>query len=300
MNSQYLLRSVFFVPSHITKYLDKIPQINADAYILDLEDSVPQHLRENARLNARHFFDTTTLLDYQFIVRINPLEDNTVLEDLDAVISNKLFAIMPAKIRDQNDISFLDNLLTQYEAKYKLKQKIKLLPLIETLDSFLNVREIVKSSERLIGLAFGGEDYLNDLQGSHGVDDHTFDYPRTKIAIAAKSANLVALDTPFLDVKNHQGFIKREEKSKDLGYDGCLLIHPVQVELANESFSPPKEDIENAKNIKRAVLESKDNGLSVVLLDGKLIGPPMQKKAEKILNKVELIKKKSKWRKTQK
>jgi citrate lyase subunit beta/citryl-CoA lyase len=71
-----------------------------------------------------------------------------------------------------------------------------------------------------------------------------------------------------------------------------LLIHPIQVELANESFSPPKEDIKNAEDIKKAVLESKDNGLSVVLLEGKLIGPPMQKKAEKILKKVQLIKRK--------
>ena len=292
MNSKYLLRSVFFVPSHVKKYLDKIPQLNADAYILDLEDSVPLELKKQARANAKLFFDTTSL-DYQFIVRINPLEDNTILDDLDAVISEKLFAIMPAKIKDQHDIHFLDKILTQYEAKFNIKNKIKLLPLIETLDSFLNVREIVKASDRLVGLSFGGEDYLNDLQGAHGEDDHTFDYPRTKIAIAAKSANLVALDTPFLDVKNHKGFIKREQKSRDLGYDGCLLIHPMQVKLANKSFSPSTEDIDNAYKIQNAVLESKDNGLSVVLLNDKLVGPPMQKKAERILKKVELINKKN-------
>lgn len=288
MNSKYLFRSVFFIPSHVTKYLDKISELKADAYILDLEDSVPPNLKNTARKNTRHFLDTTILKD-QFLVRINPLEDKCLLDDLEAVISEKLLAIMPSKIKDQNDIYLLDEMLSQFEAKFNIKNKIKLFPLIETLDSFLNVREIVKSSERLIGLAFGGEDYLNDLQGAHGVDDHTFDYPRTKIAIAAKSANLLAIDTPYLDVKNHQGFKKREQKSNDLGYDGCLLIHPKQVKLANEQFSPSKLDILNAKKIYTAVLESKNNGLSVVLLNNRLIGPPMQKKAERILNKVKLI-----------
>ena len=288
MNTKYLLRSLFFVPSHVQKYLDKIPSLNADAYILDLEDSVPPNMRDLARKNSRHFLDTTDL-QFQFLVRINPIEENTFLEDLDAIVSKKLFAIMPAKVKNEKDIQFLDRVLSNYEEKFKLNRKIKLLPLIETLEAFLNVREIVKSSDRLIGLSFGGENYLNDLQGSHGVNDHTFDYPRTKIAIAAKSANLLAIDTPFLDVKNHKGFIKREQKSKDLGYDGCLLIHPKQVELANKAFSPSPEEIENATIIHDAVLRSRENGLSVVLLDNKLVGPPMQKKAERILKKVQLI-----------
>lgn len=292
MNMKYLLRSVFFVPSHVNKYLDKIPELNADAYILDLEDAVPPKLRIQARANVRDFFDHTSSKS-KFLVRINPLDDNSILDDLDAVISDKLFALMPSKIKDKSDVLFIDRLLSQYESKYKLKNKIKLLPLIETLDSFLNVNEIVKSSDRLIGLAFGGEDYLNDLQGFHGVDDHTFDYPRTKIAIAAKSANLIALDTPFLNVTNHDGFMLREQKSRDLGYDGCLLIHPKQVELANETFSPSDDEIKGALKIHNAVTKSKNNGLSVVLIDDQLVGPPMQKKAERILKKLSLINEKN-------
>jgi len=289
MSENYLLRSVFFVPGHVEKYLGKIESLGADAYILDVEDSVPADKKELARRRVNDYLEADTS-KRQYVARINEIASFQLIDDLEAVMHERLLAVMPSKIRSLEELRFIDGLLAQFEAKKGLVPgSTKLLPLIETLAAFLDIKNIVAASDRLIGLAFGGEDYLTELQGEHGPNDHTFDYPRTRIAIAAKSAGVQALDTPFLNVRNHDGFKAREQKSRDLGYDGCLLIHPAQVEAAHEVFSPSEEEIQRAMETQNAVNESRSNGLSVVLLRGELVGPPMQKKAERVLRTAELM-----------
>lgn len=289
-SEQYLLRSVFFVPGHIKKYLDNAISIKADALIFDLEDSVPLDKKNVARENIKFVLHEGKLKNRQILIRINELDSGVLLEDLESVLHKDILGIMPSKIYSQQDMAFYDEILKQYEFKLGLEiGYFKIIPLIETLLAFENINTIALSSERLIALAFGGEDYLKELGGSHGYNDHTFDYPRTKIAIAAKAAGLQALDTPYLDVHDTDGFAAREQKSKDLGFEGCLLIHPKQINLANECFSPTFEEYSFANKIVQTVNDCAENGLSVVLMDGVLIGPPMQKNAIKLIQKQKLI-----------
>lgn len=291
-SEKYLLRSLFFIPGHVDKYIEKAADIKADGIILDIEDSVPPNLKDKARSNVSTLLKSGKLKNKQVIIRINELDSGFLLKDLNAVLHSDVNAIMPAKVYSKEDMAFFDEVLKQYEYELNLEPgHFKIIPLIETLLSFENINSISLSCERLIALAFGGEDYLKELGGAHGEGDHTFDYPRTKIAIAAKAAGLQAIDTPYLDVHDTQGFFAREQKSRDLGFEGCLLIHPKQIELANECFSPSREEIDTARKIYEAVEESDKKGLSVALLNGVLIGPPMQKNAFKTLIKEKLIKK---------
>jgi len=291
-SDQYLLRSLFFIPGHVEKYLTKAHEIEADAIILDVEDSVPVQNKELARRNIHDILHSERLNHKQIIIRINELDEGELLNDFDAVLHPDVLAIMPAKIYSERDMAFFNEILFQYEKKLGISRgHIKLIPLIETLLAFENINHIANSCDRLIALAFGGEDYLKELGGAHGENDHTFDYPRTKIAIAAKAAGLQAIDTPYLDVHDIVGFSAREQKSRDLGFEGCLLIHPKQIEIANDKFSPSKEEYEKAKQIFESVQKSKEMGLSVALLNGVLIGPPMMKNAMKTLEKQELINK---------
>jgi citrate lyase subunit beta/citryl-CoA lyase len=281
---------MFFIPGHVDKYLEKAHQIPADSLILDVEDSVPPVKKQKARDNIKKILESGRLREKQVIIRINELDTGMLLKDLGAVLHPDVMGIMPAKVYSKQDMAFFNEVLNQYEYELGLeKGYFKIIPLIETLLSFENINTIANSCERLIALAFGGEDYLKELGGAHGENDHTFDYPRTKIAIAAKAAGLQAIDTPYLDVHDMEGFAAREQKSKDLGFEGCLLIHPKQIELANECFSPSRKEYEKASKIYEAVKESDEKGLSVALLDGVLIGPPMQKNALKTLRKQELI-----------
>lgn len=291
-SDSYLLRSMFFIPGHVDKYLEKADQISADVLILDVEDSVPPNKKEKARYNIKKILKSGRLNNKQIIIRINELDDGVLLKDLEAVLHPDVLGLMPAKTYSKKDMAFFNEVLNQYEHELGIeKGHFKLIPLIETLLAFENINTIANSCERLIALAFGGEDYLKELGGAHGENDHTFDYPRTKIAIAAKAAGLQAIDTPYLDVHNIEGFAAREQKSKDLGFEGCLLIHPKQIQFANECFSPTEEQYEKAKKIFNSVKESDEKGLSVALMDGVLIGPPMQKNALKTIKKQELINK---------
>lgn len=293
MNTHLLLRSLFFVPGHVPKYLEKAKTLKSDGIILDLEDSVPGPSKDLALKMVADFIEKSNDLQSKILVRINPIEDGKIIKELSPIVHKNTFAIMPSKIETSDDIKLLDGILFQLESSASLEHNsIKLLPLIESLNAFVHVPEIAKSSPRLVGLAFGGEDYLHELGGAHGEGDHTFDYPRTKIAIAAKAAGLQAIDTPFLDVSNHEGFMKREQKSRDLGYEGCLLIHPTQIEFAHQCFSPSEEEVQEAREILAAVVKSREMGLSVVLRDGVLVGPPMLKKAQKIIDKIDIIRNK--------
>lgn len=290
-SEKYLLRSMFFVPGHVDKYLIKAASLKADAFIIDVEDAVPQHQKKDARKNIKEALQTGLFTGKQVIVRINELDEGMLLDDLDAVLHKDVMGIMPAKVYSKQDMAFFDEVLKQYESRLQLEYgHFKLIPLIETLLSFENINTIANSTDRLIALAFGGEDYLKELGGKHGINDHTFDYPRTKIAIAAKAAGLQAIDTPYLDVHDMEGFEAREQKSKDLGFEGCLLIHPKQIELSNKCFSPSEEEFEKATKIFESVKYAEENGLSVALMDGVLIGPPMKKNAFKTLTKQNLIK----------
>lgn len=293
-SKSYLLRSMFFVPGHVERYFEKINAINADAFILDVEDSVPQNKKSDARNIIKSKLESGSLKEHQIIIRINELDKGELLEDLNHVLHKDVMGIMPAKIYSKQDMAFFDEVLNQYESKLNLdKGHFKLIPLIETLLAFENINEIANSNTRLIALAFGGEDYLKELGGFHGIDDHTFDYPRTKIAIASKAAGLQAIDTPYLNVNDLDGFKNREQKSRDLGFEGCLLIHPKQIELANQCFAPSKEEYDLALKIDKAVQKSTDEGKSVALLDGVLIGPPMQKNAQNVIVKQKLISKRN-------
>lgn len=285
-----LLRSLFFVPGHVSKYLQKAKTLESDAIILDLEDSVPEDAKEDALQKVSAFIRNNNDLKSKIIIRINPIESGRLIQELSELVCDQVFAIMPAKVETVEDIQLIDGILKQLELSNGIEVgSILLLPLIESLNAFIYVSNIAKASNRMVGLAFGGEDYLQELGGFHGVGDHTFDYPRTKIAIAAKAAGLQAFDTPFLDVSNHEGFLEREQKSRDLGYEGCLIIHPSQIEYAHTCFSPSDQEVKEAEDVLKAVVTSRENGLSVVLKDGVLVGPPMLKKAEKIIAKMKMI-----------
>ena len=285
-----VLRSMLFVPAYNKKFLDSALRKNADALILDLEDSVPEAYKADARKILSEYLKKEEFKNRVIFVRLNPIESNVLLDDLEASVNNSVDGFVLSKIYTSEDIRYYDNLISKYEAKQEIKKgHFKFLPLIETTSAVLDVYNIAKASERIIGLAFGGEDFLNDLHGIHGEPPRTFDYPRAKIALAARSAGVLPIDTPYLDLHDDDGFIKEESVSFEMGFAGCMLIHPSQIGLANRCFMPCEEEVEKSRRIFAAIREAEKKGSGVAMLDGKMIGPPMRKRAEKVLELIELV-----------
>lgn len=283
------LRSAMFVPGYTRKFLDKATTFQSDALLLDLEDSVPPPYKDDARKFVREYLEADKFSQQTFI-RVNDIDSGLLTKDLEATLHENTTGFMFTKVRDENDIIYFDKLLSQCEHDLGFEAgKFKMLPLIETGSAILRAYQIATASPRMIGLAFGGEDYLTDLDGLHKEHGTSLIVPRSLIVIAARSAQIDVLDTPFLDIRNVDGFRREVEQARELGFSGQLLLHPTQIDIANEVFSPSEEEISEAKRIMDAIKESSQKGQGTTLLDGKLVGPPMLKRAEKVLAKAERI-----------
>lgn len=283
------LRSAMFVPGYTRKFLDKATGFRSDAILLDLEDSVPLPYKADARTFVREYLDADKFPQQTFI-RVNDIDSGMLTKDLEATLHENTDGFMFTKVRDENDIIYFDKLLSQYEHDLGFETgKFKMLPLIEMGSAILRAHQIAMASERMIGLAFGGEDYLTDLDGLHKEHGTSLIVPRSLIVIASRSAHIDVLDTPYLDIRNGSGFRKEVEQARELGFSGQLVLHPTQIEVANEIFSPSDEEINEAGRIVAAIEESSEKGQGTTLLDGKLVGPPMLKRARKVLAKAERI-----------
>jgi citrate lyase subunit beta/citryl-CoA lyase len=280
---------MLFVPGHLPRFLEKAAQTDADALILDVEDSVPAVHKPEARQNVKEYVDRG-IYRQQVFVRVNAVETGMLPEDLRWVARPAVDGFMFTKVYDERDIHYFDRLLTQVERDNGFEHgKFKMCPLVETSSAALHTLAIAKASERLVGLAFGGEDYLTDLDGLHRKHGLGFLVPRALIVMAARAMRLEALDTPYLDIHDAEGFRRELTLARELGFSGQLVLHPNQVEIANEIFSPSEEDIREAERIVAAIDDCRKQGLGVALLDGSLIGPPMEKRAHAVLRKVARI-----------
>lgn len=293
-----ILRSMMFVPTYKEKFLDKAINSNADAIILDLEDSVPASFKEKARSITKKYLESGKFKNIQTYVRLNPIESKLLFEDLDYVLHKDVDGFMLSKIYTADDMIYYDKLFSQLEHENDIEVgSFYFTPLIETTSAVMDVYNIAKASDRTVALTFGGEDFLNDLVGLHGEPPRTFDHPRAAIATAARAANILPIDTPYLAIKDHNGFIEEETVSFEMGFAGCLLIHPEQISLAHKCFTPNEKEVERSRKIVEAIERANKKGSGVAVLDdGKMVGPPMRKRAEKVLDIMDRINKKENMR----
>ena len=286
---QPILRSMIFVPGFRRAFLEKARSFDADALILDLEDSVPVVFKDEARKNIAEWVRAEEYSQKIFI-RLNSIDSGYLIRDLDFVLDSRVFGYMPTMVRDDLDIVYIDKLLTQLEHdKGFVLNHFKLCPLIETGSALLKAYEIAKASPRIVGLAFGAEDYLTDLDGLHKESGASILVARSMIVMAARSLNLAAIDTPFLDISNLEGFRREVELARELGFSGQLILHPNQIEITNQVFTPSEEEVAEARRIIAAIEASGKEGQGVTLFDGRLVGPPMEKRARKVLEKWDRI-----------
>ena len=198
---------------------------------------------------------------------------------------------MPSKIGTANDIIFIDRLLYFMELKEGLTEnKFMLAPLIETTKALGDVNNIARSSERLVALCLGGEDYLNDLGSVYTYQESALAFPRASIVNAARSNGLLPIDTPFLNLKEMDLFVQKCKTAYKNGFSGNLLINPKQIEIANKSYPPDDEMFELSLKVIRVCKMSEEKGKSTAMIGEDMIGPPMRKRAEEVIRQRNLIK----------
>jgi len=294
-----ILRSLLFVPGHNEKLIEKAAKTSADALIFDLEDSVrPEKAKESARILIQKKINDISFRPPTLLVRVNDLESGKVIDDIIALTVKEISGFVFPKATTDLDIIEFDKILTETEKKKGFRSKrFFIIPLIETASALINLNTIIKASDRIVAVAFGCEDYIDDLQGIHDKDAISLLYPRSYISACAHANNIIPIDTVHIFVHDLEDLKKNLRLAKKLGFEGMLCLHPKEIEFAHEFFSPSEKDIENAREMLNLAIQAEKEGKGVDWKYEKFIGPPMVKAANKLLekaariNKVEQLKK---------
>lgn len=272
----------FFVPGSNLRNIEKVNTLEADAFIFDLEDAVAISEKQNARENV-----VKAIQHYEqknIFVRINSFDSPFFLEDVENVVVEGLSGIVLPKAETSMQLEVLNKLLIEKEKKLNIPiGSIKIVALIESAMGVHHAIELAKFN-RVIRLAFGAIDYTLDIQAT--LTDHRLEllFARSQLVLASRLAQLEGpIDTVYADIYNESGLRKETTLSKELGFKGKLIVHPAQIKIVNEVFTPSKSEVEQARKIIDAAHKAEKQGKGVVNLNGKMIDLPVIKQAEAIL-----------------
>jgi citrate lyase subunit beta/citryl-CoA lyase len=261
--------------------MHKAAALGVDFVFLDLEDAVAPSEKRGARAKIVEALNTLDWGRTTRCVRINDLTTEYAYEDIIEVVEGareNLDVLMLPKAMSAADVQFVDKLLSMMEKKLGLQKRIGIDVLIEEVEAMMQVEQIAASTPRLECLIFGMGDYsasqgisLRDIGGPSGYPGDIWSYQRHKLTIAARAHRLDAVDGPFADFKSPDTFREECKRAMTLGMVGKWAIHPSQVALAQEAFSPQAEDVARARQMIRAYDEALAQGLGAVQYEGKMI-----------------------------
>lgn len=290
MNENYLMRSLMFVPAHNQKLLDSSLRRDADVLLLDIEDSVPVTDKQLARDNIKEFVTRPEAHGKVIFPRVNDRESGELLKDLYQLAIPGISGFMYPKSTKAEDVYFVGKLLETIEyEKHIPVGTYRLIPLIETAGAIVNIKEICTACTRVVAVAFGCEDYVTELGGKHDPEGQSIFYARNAIVNAARAAGIQPIDTVHIKVHDLEDLERNLILSKNLGFEGMLVLSPKELPLVNQCYAPSEEEVTWAEEMIQLTDEAKAEGKGVAVKEGKFIGPPMLKMAEKILFKKNMM-----------
>ena len=267
LNKITVRRSFIFTPGLTPSMFPKAIASGADMVCIELEDGIAIKDKNEARKNTIEALKSLEVKnDVELVVRINCQRTKFGLLDLEAFVSSglKVKALMLPKVKTPDEITFIDDLLTDSGLDTDLHV------IMETNEALENIYDIAHASKRTVALYFGGVDMAAELRVPNNYQNLL--YARSKLVHAGASVGIDVIDVPYLDLEDMEGMKKEAELVRDLGFTGKGSIHPKQINILNEIFTPPQEEITKAKKILDQFSES-DTGL--VVIDGKLIEKPV-------------------------
>ncbi len=283
-------RSLMYVPVNVDKYVDKAHTRGADVIQLDLEDSVPPGEKDKARTLVEKAAAKVRRAGADVVVRINRPLSMTV-RDIEHSVCPDVNGIAITKADSGSHVRLLDELVTELEEKRGMPVgHTKFITMIETPDAFFRFQEITQSSDRIVACNIGGEDFA--LNCNMQPTGEALFYPKQHMIIAANAAGIIPLG--FVDsvagFGDWDNFRKMVRRSRDFGFMGAGCIHPGQVTIVNEEYTPTAKDVEYAKKVIALDKEAAAAGRASFALDGKMIDIPIIVRAQKLIKRYEAIK----------
>jgi len=303
-----LNRSELAVPGFRTELFEKAAKSNCDVIFLDLEDSVDIKEKKNARSNVIEAINDIDWNNKTLSVRVNAPSTSFFKDDLEQILenaNNNLDLLMIPKAENVSDIKKIDKIISFYEKEKKISVGIELI--IETTKGLINIENLAKASQRNEALHFGAADLaasmgakilnIGGVSSDYGTLENKnntnanrifylndiWHYALFKILITARAFGLRAIDCPFGDFSDNQGFLALAKKSYAMGFDGKMVIHPNQIPLANKIYMPSDKEIHEAKQILEAMNQARTLGKGSIAFNGKLLDIVSIKQAKNVV-----------------
>lgn len=262
----------------------------ADGLILDLEDAVPPDRKATARSVVRRWLDTLDFGGRERWVRVNPVAGGLGAEDVEATIAARPDGYVVPKVSTAAEVRAVAQLLDRLEYRHGLPAGSTRLMLIatETPEGLLRVRELARASPRVVAMSWGVEDLgaamgLERVRDERGAYLDLPRYARIMCAVAAAAAGVEAIDTVFTDLHDLDGLRRECREAVAMGFVGKLSIHPQQVPVINEAFTPAPEVVAEARELVAAFVEHRRRGVYAFTFRGRMVDAPHLARALKIL-----------------
>lgn len=276
-------RALLYMPGDDWKKIVKATTLGVDCICMDMEDGVAVSRKAEARVTIAKALRELDFGASEKLARVNSIGSGWERDDIDAVLPFRPDGIVIPKVESREQVEWGSRLIEAAELKYGWTlNSIRMLVGVETALGILNLKEIA-AHPRLDGIIFGGEDYAASVGARRTREAVELLYARQAVVAACAAFGLQAIDIVYIDFKDAEGLRLEAEQGAGFGFSGKQIIHPNQVEVTQEAFTPSDEALEEARRIVETFEASQKEGKGAYALDGKMIDMPLLKNAQKVL-----------------
>lgn len=279
-------RALLYMPGDDRRKIEKSTTLGVDCICMDMEDGVALNRKVEARHVIAHAMRELNFGNSERCIRINSIGSGLEVHDLAAALDAEPDTIVVPKIESAEQVRWVSERIESYELENNRNiGSIRLLAGVETAKGILNLKEITEVDKRLDAVIFGGEDFAASIGAVRTKTATELLYARQTVITACAANGLQAIDIVFIDFKDPDGLRIEAEEGAGFGFSGKQIIHPNQVSVVQEAFTPSASAIEYAKRIVESFESSQKEGKGAYALDGKMIDMPLLKNAQKVLDR---------------
>jgi citrate lyase beta subunit len=279
-------RALLYMPGDDRRKIEKSTTLGVDCICMDMEDGTAVNRKAEARAIIAQAMKDLDFGSSERCIRINSIGSGFEKEDLASALAARPDSIVVPKIETAEQVKWVNEQIESYELSNQLNLGgIRLLIGVETAKGILNLKEISEADKRLEAVIFGAEDYAASVGATRTKEATEVLYARSAVVAACAANDLQAIDMVYIDFKDLEGLRLEAEAGAGLGFSGKQVIHPNQVPVVQEAFTPSDEAIEYAKRIVESFESSQKEGRGAYALDGKMIDMPLLRNAQKILDR---------------
>ncbi|XP_066267033.1 citramalyl-CoA lyase, mitochondrial-like [Branchiostoma lanceolatum] len=292
-------RALMYIPGNDERKIHKIPTLDVDCAVLDCEDGVAANKKDEARATITRLLDEVDFGRTECVVRVNSVDSELADDDLLAILQAKNLpsGIMLPKVDSVEELQQFAANLNAAVAEIEANPIFNLITMVESARGLMNLQAILQeagnlvdmSPFRLAAVTFGSDDFCADIGASRTSDAKELMYARQKVVVTAKAFGLQAIDLVSIDFKDTESLRRQSEEGAKMGFTGKQVIHPLQVPIVQQAFSPSPERVVWARGLIQAFQQHQQEGKGAFVYEGKMIDKPSLLQAQNVVQLAEAV-----------